>query len=280
MTATIASRAGSGLHHQRPTPLPASRNPAQGGRLFCQGDGSMTLRYRFIDSRPISHVTATVAGMPPSGRPNRRSRSTGRWSSTSGDFTVQPRWANDHQRPGRLVTGHNEAVRTVPRHEHKAARGGDPPVVVAEPLQLAIKQVEHLVFTGMEMCRHGQPRRVGALHNGELAERIRTRGLDDNASAAPVVGVAFIRRTDIPAHRAPPPIARPPVCAGPKAAAATTHLDKAGLRAGKATKSSSALSATVHRWIGPRESQCPLRRHAPLRSVPPRRSGSGRPQCG
>jgi hypothetical protein len=139
------------------------------------------------------------------------SPSPGHWSATSDDLTVQPRWANDHQRPGRLVTGHNEAVRTVPRHEHEAARGGDPPVVVAEPLQLSIKQVEHLVFTSMEMCRHGEPRRVGALHNGELAERLRTRGLDDNASAVPVIGVALIRRTDIPAHRAPPPIARPPV---------------------------------------------------------------------
>jgi len=65
LQATIASRAGPGLHHQRPTPLPASRNTHTSGST-----GPDCRRRRGVAHRPPT----AAAGRRPSRTPARVAR--------------------------------------------------------------------------------------------------------------------------------------------------------------------------------------------------------------
>src|SRR4029077_17659560 len=117
-----------------------------------------------------------------------------------GDLTIQSRRSDDDQRAGGHVVGHNEAVGTVPGHEHEAACGSGPLAVIAEPMYLTDEDIEHLILTSVMMRWDRETGRICTLHDAELPECVLGGGLDDHASSSPVVSGTLIDTVNIPTH--------------------------------------------------------------------------------
>jgi hypothetical protein len=96
-------------------------------------------------------------------------RGAGGWFSARCDLAIKLRWPGDDDCPGWLVTGDGETMQPVAGHEHEAARGRRPAIVVAKSGELAVEQVEHLVLAGVPMRVNRQSWRAGELHHAKLA---------------------------------------------------------------------------------------------------------------
>ena len=118
------------------------------------------------------------------------------------------------QRPSSLAADHDETMGLVAKHQDETARCGRPAVFAAEAMQVAIEEVEEVVLAIMAMLRHRQAGRIGALHHGQLTDRVVARRLDQDSGAVPVIGVAATRLYDEANHdwhatAPPPPLTRP-----------------------------------------------------------------------
>lgn len=100
------------------------------------------------------------------------------------------RWGDDHHGARGPVADDDEAVRPVTRNEHEVPGRRRPWRAIADTVQLALQQVEHLVLAGVDVHRHGQAGRIAALHDGKLTTGVLPRCLDHDPCAVEVVRVA------------------------------------------------------------------------------------------
>jgi len=84
-------------------------------------------------------------------------------------------------------------MQAVAGHEHETACRRRPAVIAAEPGQLTLEQVEHLVLARVHMRMDQQPWRIERLHHAELPERVIPGRLDHDLGTMEIVSRALIR---------------------------------------------------------------------------------------
>lgn len=97
----------------------------------------------------------------------------------------------EDQHGGWCRAGAAEAVRPFARKKDVAARPEHDPLAVADEGELAIENVERLVFVVVEVIRRGIAGRGGLVDEGERSAGGRAGGLDDVEAAVEPPGSAF-----------------------------------------------------------------------------------------